>query len=199
MITIVILGYTFSDQKIKHQRILKPFRRKLQFNCKLQSSLPPQQNRVMECKNRTSIEDARTMLIFCALLFLWAEAIATACYTQNRNPDISFLHVFEALCYPKNDREDIRKLDAKGDIGFFIGYSANSCAYRVYNRRTKKIIEMMNVTFDELSAMDFEQRNTVLTPTNSSSQVVDIPNTSHDVDEPPQQQHGHQQDNQAPL
>nr|GFB03466.1 hypothetical protein [Tanacetum cinerariifolium] len=118
------------------------------------------------------------MLIFSrAPLFLWAEAIATACFTQNcsiihrrfnkmpyklindKKPDISFLHVFGALCYPKNDREDIRKLGAKGDIGFFIGYSANSCAYRVYNRRTKKIIETMNVSFDELSAMAFEQRN----------------------------------------
>ncbi|GJW67825.1 integrase, catalytic region, zinc finger, CCHC-type containing protein [Tanacetum coccineum] len=56
-----------------------------------------------------------------------------------------------------NDHEDIRKLGAKGDIGFFIGYSANSCAYIVYNRRTKKIMETMNVTFDELSAMAFEQ------------------------------------------
>ncbi|GKE06478.1 retrovirus-related pol polyprotein from transposon TNT 1-94 [Tanacetum coccineum] len=95
------------------------------------------------------VEAARTMLIFShAPLFLWAEAIATACYTQNRSiihrrfdktpyelingrkPDISFLHVFEALCYPKNKSEDIGKLGAK---------------------------ETMNVTFDELSAMDFEQ------------------------------------------
>ncbi|GJY49427.1 retrovirus-related pol polyprotein from transposon TNT 1-94 [Tanacetum coccineum] len=116
------------------------------------------------------------MLIFsCAPLFLWAEAIATACYTQNRSiihrrfdktpyelingkkPYIFFLHVFGALCYPKNDREDIGKLGAKGDIGFFIGYSVNSYAYRVYNRRTKKIMETMNVTFDELLAMAFEQ------------------------------------------
>nr|GFD11907.1 retrovirus-related Pol polyprotein from transposon TNT 1-94 [Tanacetum cinerariifolium] len=77
------------------------------------------------------------MLIFSrAPLFLWAEAIATACFTQNRSiihhrfnktpyklingrkPDISFLYVFGALCYPKNDREDIGKLGAKGDIGF---------------------------------------------------------------------------------
>nr|GFA34165.1 hypothetical protein [Tanacetum cinerariifolium] len=76
-----------------------------------------------------------------------------------RKPDISFLYVFDALCYPKNDREDIGKLGAKGDIGFFIGYSADSYTYRVYNRRTKKIIETMNVSFDELSAMAFEQRN----------------------------------------
>nr|GFD19785.1 retrovirus-related Pol polyprotein from transposon TNT 1-94 [Tanacetum cinerariifolium] len=79
------------------------------------------------------------MLIFSrAPLFLWAEAIPTACFTQNRSiihrrfnktpyelingrkPDISFLYVFGALCYPKNDRKDIGKLGAKGDIGFFI-------------------------------------------------------------------------------
>nr|GFD07674.1 retrovirus-related Pol polyprotein from transposon TNT 1-94 [Tanacetum cinerariifolium] len=96
-------------------------------------------------RNRTLVEAARTMLIFsCAPLFLWAEAIATACFTQNRSIihrrfnktpyelingrklDISFLHVFGALCYPKNDRDDIGKLGAKGDIGFFIGYSADS-------------------------------------------------------------------------
>ncbi|GJV99874.1 retrovirus-related pol polyprotein from transposon TNT 1-94 [Tanacetum coccineum] len=137
-----------------------------------------QQNGVVERRNSTLVEAARTMLIFlCAPLFLWAEAIATACYTQNRSiihrrfdktpyelingrkPDISFLHVFGALCYPKNDRDDLGKLGAKGDIGFFIGYSANSCAYRIYNRRTKKIMETMNVTFDELSAMALEQRN----------------------------------------
>nr|GFB07580.1 hypothetical protein [Tanacetum cinerariifolium] len=124
------------------------------------------------------VEAARIMLIFSrAPLFLWAEAIATACFTQNRSiihrrfnkmpyelingrkPDISFLYVFGALCYPKNDREDIRKLGAKGNIGFFIGYSADSCAYRVYNRQTKKIMETMNVSFDELSVMAFEQRS----------------------------------------
>ncbi|GJV63200.1 retrovirus-related pol polyprotein from transposon TNT 1-94 [Tanacetum coccineum] len=134
----------------------------------------------------------------------------------------------KAFCYPKNDHEDIGKLGAKGDIGFFISYSTNSCAYRVYNRRTKKIMETMNVTFDELSAMAFEQRtiyddyiggqpsatlrttpvalapqvlqtpmastitaNTAPTPTNSSSQDANIPNTLQDVDELQQPQHVH--------
>nr|GFB73288.1 retrovirus-related Pol polyprotein from transposon TNT 1-94 [Tanacetum cinerariifolium] len=78
---------------------------------------------------------------------------------NGKKPDISFLHVFGALCYPKNDREDIGKLGAKGDIGFFIGYSVDSCAYRIYNQRTKKIMETMNVSFDELSAMAFEQHS----------------------------------------
>nr|GFB64323.1 Gag-Pol polyprotein [Tanacetum cinerariifolium] len=54
-------------------------------------------------------------------------------------------------------KDEASELGAKGDISFFIGYSADSCAYRVYNRRTKKIMETMNVSFDELSAMAFEQ------------------------------------------
>nr|GFC75248.1 hypothetical protein [Tanacetum cinerariifolium]GFC75273.1 hypothetical protein [Tanacetum cinerariifolium]GFC75342.1 hypothetical protein [Tanacetum cinerariifolium] len=79
-----------------------------------------------------------------------------------RKPDISYLYIFGALCYPKNDREDSSKLGANGDIGFFIGYSANFVAYRVYNWRTRKIMETMNVTLDELSAMAFEQNSSRL-------------------------------------
>nr|GEY70634.1 hypothetical protein [Tanacetum cinerariifolium] len=85
-----------------------------------------------------------------------------ASINEKRKLNISFLHVFGALCYPKNDREDIGKLGAKGDIGFFIGYSDDSCAYIIYNRRTKKILETVNVSFDELSAMAFEQRSSKL-------------------------------------
>ncbi|GJU23601.1 retrovirus-related pol polyprotein from transposon TNT 1-94 [Tanacetum coccineum] len=64
-----------------------------------------------------------------------------------------------ALCYPKNDCEDIGKLGAKGDINFFIGYSANFCSYKVYNQRAKKIMETMNVTFHELLVIAFKQRS----------------------------------------
>ncbi|GKD22410.1 retrovirus-related pol polyprotein from transposon TNT 1-94, partial [Tanacetum coccineum] len=102
----------------------------------------PQQNGVVERQNRTLVEAARTMLIYAkALLFLWAEAIATACYTQNRSlihlryektpyellhdrkPDLSYLYVFGALCYPTNKSEDLGKLKAKAGIGIFIGYA----------------------------------------------------------------------------
>nr|GEY91896.1 retrovirus-related Pol polyprotein from transposon TNT 1-94 [Tanacetum cinerariifolium] len=171
----VIIIRTDNDTEFKNQ-VLKEYFDSVGISHQVSSIRTPQQNRVVERRNQTLVEAARTMLIFSrASLFLWAEAIATACFTQNRSiihcrfnktpyelinrrkPDISFLHVFGALCYPKNDREDIRKLGAKGDIGFFIGYSADSCAFRVYNRRTKKIIETMNVSFDELSAMAFEQ------------------------------------------
>nr|GEW63373.1 retrovirus-related Pol polyprotein from transposon TNT 1-94 [Tanacetum cinerariifolium] len=173
----VIIIRTDNDTKFKNQ-VLKEYFDSVGISHQVSSVRTPQQNGVVKRRNRTLIEAARTMLIFShASLFLWAEAIATACFTQKRSiihrrfnktpyefinvrkPDISFLHVFKALCYLKNDREDIGKLGAKGDIGFFIGYSADSCACRLYNRRTKKITETMNVSFDELSAMTFEQRS----------------------------------------
>nr|GEY09051.1 hypothetical protein [Tanacetum cinerariifolium] len=173
----VIIIRTDNGTEFKNQ-VLKEYFDTVGISYQMSSIRIPQQNGVVERRNRTLVEAARTMLIFSRTpLFLWAEAIATACFTQNcsiihrrfnktpyeiindRKPDISFLYAFGALCYPKNDCEDIGKLGAKGDIGFFIGYSADSCAYRIYNRRTKKIIETMNVSFDELSAMAFEQRS----------------------------------------
>ncbi|GJS14242.1 retrovirus-related pol polyprotein from transposon TNT 1-94 [Tanacetum coccineum] len=136
----------------------------------------PQQNGVVERQNRTLVEVARTMLILAkAPLFLWAEAVATACYTQNRSiirrrhkktpyellhdrkPDLSYLHVFGALCYPNNDSEDLGKLQAKSAICIFIRYAPKKKAYRIYNRRTLKIIETIHVDLDELATMASEQ------------------------------------------
>nr|GFB67957.1 retrovirus-related Pol polyprotein from transposon TNT 1-94 [Tanacetum cinerariifolium] len=173
----VIIIRTDNDTEFKNH-VIKEYFDSVGISHQMSSIRTPQQNRVVEHINRTLVEAARTMLIFSrAPLFLWAKAIATACFTQNRSIihrrfnktpyelingrklDISFLYVSGALSYPKNDREDIGKLGAKGDIGFFIGYFADSCAYRIFNRRTKTIMETMNVSFDELSAMAFEQRS----------------------------------------
>ncbi|GJU85850.1 retrovirus-related pol polyprotein from transposon TNT 1-94 [Tanacetum coccineum] len=100
------------------------------------------QNDVVERRNRTLVEAARTMLIFSkALMFLWAEAVPTACYTENRSlihtrhnktpyeqvhdkkPDLTFLRVFSALCYLTNDSEDLQKLQPTAVIGIFVGYA----------------------------------------------------------------------------
>ncbi|GJW70955.1 retrovirus-related pol polyprotein from transposon TNT 1-94 [Tanacetum coccineum] len=140
----------------------------------------PQQNGVVERWNRTLMKAAQTMLIFSkALMFLWAEAIATACYTKNQSlihtfhnktpyelvhdkkPDLYFLRVFGALCYPTNDSEDFRKLKAKADIGFFVCYAPNRKGYRIYNKRTRQIMETIHVIFDELTGQT--------TPIHSSS------------------------------
>nr|GFB38077.1 retrovirus-related Pol polyprotein from transposon TNT 1-94 [Tanacetum cinerariifolium] len=163
----------------------------------------PQQN--VERRNCTLIEAARTMLIYAqAPLFLRAEAMATACFTQNRSiirlrdgktpyellhnklPDLSFFHVFGALCYLTNDSENFDKLQPKADIGIFIGYAPTKKAFRIYNRRTRRIVETIHVDFDELTAMASEQRSsgTVLndmTPRTISSRLVHStsPSTSY--------------------
>nr|GEZ84132.1 retrovirus-related Pol polyprotein from transposon TNT 1-94 [Tanacetum cinerariifolium] len=136
----------------------------------------PQQNGVVERRNRTLVEVARTMLSFANLpSFHWAEAIATACFTQNhliihkrfnktlyelmnkRKPNIKFFRVFECRCYLLNDYKDVRKLKAKGDIEVFIGYSKEYAAFRSYNKRTRKIHESVNVNFDEILEMASKQ------------------------------------------
>ncbi|GJY71507.1 retrovirus-related pol polyprotein from transposon TNT 1-94 [Tanacetum coccineum] len=123
-------------------------------------------------ENRTLMEAACTMFIFSkALLFLWAKAVATACYAQNRSlirkrhnktpyelihdrkPDLCYLHVFGALYYPTNDGEDLGKLKPKADIGIFVGYALAKKAFRIYNKRTKMIIKSIHVDFDELTGI----------------------------------------------
>ncbi|GJT89007.1 retrovirus-related pol polyprotein from transposon TNT 1-94 [Tanacetum coccineum] len=139
------------------------------------------------------------MLIYAkALLFLWAEAVATACYTQNcsiirlrhgktpyellhdKLPDLSFFHVFGVLCYPANDSENLGKLQLKADIGIFIGYAPTKKAFQIYNRRTRRIIETIHVDFDELIAMASEYSSLEpalheMTPATISSGLVPNP------------------------
>ncbi|GJX89919.1 retrovirus-related pol polyprotein from transposon TNT 1-94 [Tanacetum coccineum] len=76
---------------------------------------------------------------------------------QDKKPDLSFFYVFGTLCYPTNDNEDLGKLDAKADIGIFVGYAPAKKAFKIYNKRTWKIIETIHMTFDELTSMASEQ------------------------------------------
>ncbi|GKF38470.1 hypothetical protein Tco_0118531, partial [Tanacetum coccineum] len=91
--------------------------------------------------------------------------------------DLSFFHVFGALCYPTNDNDDLGKLDVKVDIGIFVGYAPAKKAFRIYNKRTRKIIEIIHMTFDELTAMASKQfssgpRLHSMTPATPSSELV---------------------------
>ncbi|GJS09486.1 putative ribonuclease H-like domain-containing protein [Tanacetum coccineum] len=178
---------------------LKAHYEKLGIMQQFSTARTPQQNGVVERRNRTLVEAARTMLIFSRLPeFLWAEAVATACFTQNRSiihtrhnktpyellrgrkPNVEYFHVFGSLCYPTNDRDDLGKMKPKADIGVFIGYSETSRGFRIYNRRTKKIMETIHVKFDELTAMASE--NDCLEPElqrfinpNSSAEEMNTP------------------------
>nr|GEU61337.1 hypothetical protein [Tanacetum cinerariifolium] len=166
----------FLHSKDEASEVIISFIKKTQVNLQLQVQQRPQQNGVVERRTRTLVEAARTMLTFANLpLFLWAKAIATACFTQNRSiihkrfdktpyelmkkgkPNIKFFRVFGCRCYLLNDYEDVGKLKAKGDIGVFVGYSKESAAFRIYNKRTRKIHESVNVNFDEILEMASKQ------------------------------------------
>nr|GEU81012.1 zinc finger, CCHC-type, retrotransposon Gag domain protein [Tanacetum cinerariifolium] len=127
-------------------------------------------NDIVKRRNRTLVEAAQTMLILSkAPMFLWAEVVATTCYTQNRSPihtrhnktpyelvhikkpDLTFLRIFGALCYPTNDSRDLEKLKAKADIGIFVGYAPNRKGCKIYNKKPRRIIKIIHVQFDELT------------------------------------------------
>ncbi|GKD68648.1 retrovirus-related pol polyprotein from transposon TNT 1-94 [Tanacetum coccineum] len=94
----------------------------------------PQQNGVVERQNRTLVEVARTI-----------------------KPDLSYLYVFGALCYPTTDGEDLGKLKPKADIGIVVGYAPAKKAFQIYNKRISMIIETIHVDFDKLIAEASEQ------------------------------------------
>nr|GEY53528.1 hypothetical protein [Tanacetum cinerariifolium] len=132
----------------------------------------PEQNGVVERRNRTFVDAARTMLSAAKVpLFFWAEAIATACFTQNRSlviprhektpyhiindrkPSVKFFYIFSSVCYIVRDGENLDKMKEKGDECIFVGYFTQSRAYRVFNKRTRVIMESIHVNFDELPHM----------------------------------------------
>nr|GEX45738.1 putative ribonuclease H-like domain-containing protein [Tanacetum cinerariifolium] len=133
----------------------------------------PQQNGVAERRNRTLIEAARTMLADAKLpVTFWAEAVNTACYVQNkvlvnksqnktpyelvngRTPAIGFLKPFGCHVMILNTLENLGKFEAKGDEGYFIGYSMSSKAFRVFNKRTRRVEENLHVEFLENKAIE---------------------------------------------
>ncbi|GJV50704.1 retrovirus-related pol polyprotein from transposon TNT 1-94 [Tanacetum coccineum] len=199
-ILVIVDDYSRTDNGTEFvNQTLREYYEKVGNSHEISVARSPQQNGVVERHNRTLIEAARTMLIYVkALLFLWAEVVATACYTQNRSiirlrhgktpyellhdklPDLSFFYIFGALCYLTNDSENLDKLQLKADIGIFIGYAPTKKAFQIYNRRTRKIIETIHVDFDELTAMASEHSSldTVLqemTPATISSGLVPNP------------------------
>ncbi|KAH9792587.1 Integrase catalytic domain-containing protein [Citrus sinensis] len=136
----------------------------------------PQQNGVVERKNRSIQEMARTMLNENALpKYFWAEAVNTACYVLNRvlirpnlnktpyelwkdrKPNIGYFKVFGCKCFVLNTKDNLGKFDPKSDVGIFLGYSNSSKAYRVYNKRTLVVEESMHVTFDESNPSSTEK------------------------------------------
>ncbi|GJX69119.1 ribonuclease H-like domain-containing protein [Tanacetum coccineum] len=128
----------------------------------------PQQNGVAERKNKTLIKAARAMLADLKLpTTFWAEAVNTACYVQhrvlvikphNKTPHelflgrklvLSFMRPFRCPVTILNTIDHLGKFDGKVDEGFFVEYSTNSKAFRVFNSRTRIREENLHVKFSE--------------------------------------------------
>ncbi|GJU34422.1 ribonuclease H-like domain-containing protein [Tanacetum coccineum] len=106
----------------------------------------PQQNGVVERKNRTLIEATRTMLADSKLpTTFWAEAVNIAC----RKPALNFIRPFGYPVTILNTIVHLGKFNGKADEGFFVGYSINSKAFKVFNNRTRIVEENLHVKFSE--------------------------------------------------
>ena len=138
--------------------------------------ITPQQNDIVERKNRVIQEMVRAMLHNKDVARnLWGEAVNTACHTVNRmyfrpgtkktpnelwkgrKSNVKYFMIFGSTCFILKDRENVGKFDSQNDEGIFLGYSSTSKAYRVYNKRTMKVIETVNVVIDESSYSDSEK------------------------------------------
>ncbi|GJS51111.1 putative ribonuclease H-like domain-containing protein [Tanacetum coccineum] len=157
------------------QVLLKVSRKNNMYSVDMKNIIPkessartPQQNGIAERRNRTLIEAAKTMLADSKLpTTFWAEAVNTACYVQNRvlvvkphnktpyelfrgrTPALSFIRPFGCHVTILNTLDYLGKFDGKFDEGFFVGYSMNSKAFRVYNIRTRKVEENLHIRFLE--------------------------------------------------
>jgi len=140
----------------------------------------PQQNGVVERKNRSLEELARTLLNETGLpKYFRADAISTTCYVLNRvlirpilkktlyelfrgrKPNLSHLKVFGYKCFILNNGKDsLGKFDSKSDEGIFLHYSQHGHAYRVYNNRTVLVEEFVHVNFDETNQVMQERSKT---------------------------------------
>jgi hypothetical protein len=132
------------------------------------SPYTPPQNGVVERKNRTLCEMARTMLDeHRTSRRFWVEAVNTACYVSNRiylkvhkkktcyelmhgrTPKVSHFHVFVRMCFILKKGKKLDTFEARSADGIFFGYASHSRAYRVLNLETNQIVETCEVTFDE--------------------------------------------------
>ncbi|GJY35328.1 retrovirus-related pol polyprotein from transposon TNT 1-94 [Tanacetum coccineum] len=168
-----------------------------------------EQNGVVERRNRTLVEAARTMLSVAKVpLFFWAKAIATTCFTQNRllviprhektpyhiingqKLSLKFFHIFGSLCYIVRDGENLYKMKEKGDAPIFVG-SVLTLFHNVQQRHLNKIVYVSVLKVGKLFLMNeldllfssmFDELLNGTTPFMSKSSAV------HIVDAPNQRQ-----------
>ncbi|GJS11679.1 retrovirus-related pol polyprotein from transposon TNT 1-94 [Tanacetum coccineum] len=133
-------------------------------------NLIDQKVKVIRCDNGTEFKNKATRIKLSDSKLpttFWAEAVNTACYVQNRvlvtkphnktpyelflgrKPALGFMRPFRCPVTILNTIDHLGKFDGKADEGFFVGYSINSKAFRVFNSRTRIVEENLHVQFSE--------------------------------------------------
>ena len=149
---------------------MESFSQRLGISQEFSAPITPQQNGVVERRNRVIQEMARAMLYNKDLARnFWGEAVNTACHTVNRvyfgpgskktsyklwkgrKPNVKYFRIFGSTCFILKNKENVGKFDSRSDEGIFLGYSSTSKAYQVYNKRTMKIMKTVNVVINESS------------------------------------------------
>ncbi|GJX50635.1 putative ribonuclease H-like domain-containing protein [Tanacetum coccineum] len=173
-LTCLVAKATLDESMLWHRRlefknrVMSKFCEKKGIKKEFSVARTPQQNGVAERRNKTLIEAARTMLADSKLpTIFWAKVVNTTCYVQNRvlvvkphnktpyelfrgrTPSLSFMRPFGCHVTILNTLDYLGKFDGKSDEGFFVGYSLNSKAFRVYNIRTRKVEELLHIRFME--------------------------------------------------
>ena len=146
----------------------------------LSAPYTPQQNGIVERKNRTLVEMARTMLDeYKTPRHFWIEAIYTACHIINRvylhkffkktayelltdkKPNVSYFKVFGAKCWIRDPHHNA-KFAPKAHEGFMLGYGKDSHTYRVFNNVLHRVVETVDVRFDETNGSQREHLPSVI-------------------------------------
>nr|GEV79810.1 putative reverse transcriptase domain, ribonuclease H-like domain, aspartic peptidase domain protein [Tanacetum cinerariifolium] len=195
----VIIIRTDNDTEFKTQ-VLKKYFDSVGISHQMSSVRTPQQNRVVERRNRTLVEAARTMLIFSrAPLFLWAEAIATACFTQNRSiihpmtfkqcsskPGFQSMtsgHISSGLdiTYAPSTITTLQPSEGELDLLFEAMYDDYFGGQPSVTGRSVSPVQEPQVHRTSMACTTIV--DTAPIPTNSYSHATNIPITSQDVDE----------------
>ncbi|KAJ9536628.1 hypothetical protein OSB04_un000177 [Centaurea solstitialis] len=174
--------------------VLKTFYNTFGITQTFSAARTPEQNGVVERRNRTLVEAARSMLAESQLpQYLWAEAVNTACYTQNRSiihrrfgktpyhilfgrvPSVGHFKVFGCKCFVLNESENRGKFGPKSDELIFVGYSESSIAYRVLNKQKRVVSESINVRFDLITELSSD-----CSSSSSTNHVVNAESSSQD-------------------
>ena len=151
----------------------------------------PQQNGVVERRNRTLLEMTRSILTHMEVPnYLWGEAVRHSTYLINRiatktlvsstpyeafrgrKPNINHLRVFGCTAHAKVETVNLKKLDHRSRPVVYLGTEPGSKAYRLLDPKVQRIVVSRDVVFEESKAWEWNKSGRDITEKPGSFKVV---------------------------